>query len=72
MTRLRAAALLAALAVTAPGALGALAAQRPPSAIRCADGGVQRLADWESVAGPEFTVRPAASAVTLASMLLSV
>ncbi|MBC7374109.1 MAG: hypothetical protein H7323_08985, partial [Frankiales bacterium] len=58
MTRLRAAAAVAALAVAIPGAFGALGADRLPTPTRCSDGVVQRLGDWESIKGPEFTPRP--------------
>ena len=60
MIRLRAAAVVAALAVVAPGAFGALGADPTPTPTptQCADGVVQRLGDWESANGPEFALQP--------------
>jgi hypothetical protein len=57
--RLRAAALLAAVGLALSGVAGVAAQDRTPSRTTCADAGaVERLAEWESVRGPRFTLRP--------------
>ena len=58
MRSLRAAALLAAVGLTAGGVLAASAQERLPSPTRCAAAAVERLQEWEAVRGPTFTQRP--------------